>query len=53
MNISDLMYFVVKSLIIFLLLMSKIIKKVLFLHRPMKKMLLDEVTVDYLYYYNV
>ena len=37
MNIKYLMCFVVKSLINFPLIMSKIIKKVLFLHRPMKK----------------
>ena len=44
MNIKYLWYIVTKTLINFLLLMSKIIKKVLFLHRSMKK-LLDEVRV--------
>ena len=44
MNINVLMCFVVKSLINFPLIMSKIIKKVLFLHRSMKK-LLDKVRV--------
>ena len=33
--------------------MSKIIKKVLFLHRLMKKILSDKITVENFYYYNV
>ena len=44
MNINCLICFVTKTLINFSLLMSKIIKKVLFLHRSMKK-LLDKVRV--------
>ena len=33
--------------------MSKIIKKVLFLHRLVKKILPDKITVEDFYYYNV